>query len=576
MGNVCCSYNKLDFPDAEGKGRGTNRITPEKDLLSSSGSEVMDPSAVSVIAQLGKPALEEIIKQAQDTIANRELCTPKTRLINERHKMFDNEYTFWADFSELPSGNRKHMYRHQLEYPFTPELFFLYSLQQNLESFSKVDDSLDQMEVLNYAALDDIFVMVTKTKTKKILVVEPRSFLVLRVIKRISPTHFIEAQKSVQITGLKDQEPWASLISKQQNLGEIEIAGSEVKTEDGKTLVRTLANVDVLSSTGPMILKPILKGKFSRYHKNTVKEALRFAFKTKEGEFKDLKWFTNDPAELTRILEENRRLTREKRPNLNDLDKEEASDLYRLMNDSSAGTDKEKQPLTGDDSLHVHNSGVAAERKPSDAKPPSRKASEVKLEAPIMVPAKVEDHVHALPQAVPEEKDKPVEVQVAPAHEAPAPVAEAKPAEHHEVDPPGNSPDPAILKHFDVAETKKEEEHAANAPKPDLLKEFDAVQAKKEEAPGNSPDPAILGEFDAAEDKKEAAKPHQNESQVTATTTATEPDQAHPAKAPLDDHPAHDDRPKDASEAAEDKPDEGAEGAEGGKKKKGKKGKKNN
>lgn len=525
MGNVCCNYDKVDFPAAAGEG--THRIAPEKELLSSSSSEMQDPREVNVLGQLGRSAIEDLIRQAQEALRDDGVRIPKNRLVNERFKLFDNEYTFWADFLDLPSGNKKHCYHHLLEYPFTPEMFFLFSLQQTLESFSKVDDSLDQLELLNFAALDDLIITVIKTKTKKILVVEPRSFLVLRVIKRVSPTHFIEAQKSVQLTGLKDQEPWKALLSKQQNLGEIEISAAEVKLDGGKVTAKSLNYVDVLSSTGPMILRPVLKGKFSRYHKNVVKETLKFLMRTKEADYRSLRWFTNDSAELGRIFAENRRIVAEKRPNLNDLEKSEADEVLRMVGELSAAGQNDKLAVTGEESLQVHKSGVAVEKKVSgeafkelkaepkeelkvEEKPASRKASELKAEP------KVEEKPASRKASELKPEDKPASRKQSEKREEevkPAPIiAEGLKKSEVSIDVPINVED-----HVKALPEPVHEVHA----KPIVVGHV-APANDVPPLPDHPREPEATHEPVHAEPAKEEAKPNLDQSNLTAATNATE------------------------------------------------------
>lgn len=395
MGNVCCNYSTADLPNYQ-DGRSIGRIQASKEQLSLSAPEEIDPAKVNVIEQLGQSAIDELLKEAQTALANDSVRIAKNRLVNEKFKLFLNEYSFWADFTDLPSGNKLHIYHHQLEYPFTPEMYFLNSLQHTIESFAKVDDSLDQMDLLNFAAVDDLIVTVSRNKTKKILVVEPRIFLLVRVIKRISRDEILEVQKSIQLTPLSEKEPWKTLITRQVNLAEIKLGAVLLKRENGKTTLKSLANVDPLSSTGPMILKTLLKGKFSKFHKNTVKETLKFLGKAGEKEFSNYHWFSNDSAELTRILEENTKIVAANKPDLNDLEKSEIEEVKGLLQETNpgrvtgGGVLEDHKPAGPEDSTRVFIAGLPAQgvkteeqpasRKQSEAKPASRKQSEAKAE----------------------------------------------------------------------------------------------------------------------------------------------------------------------------------------------------
>lgn len=90
---------------------------------------------------------------------------------------------FWAQLTSIPeSNNLVHHYLVECDMPFSPELIYLFILNINQESFKKLDDSIDEYALLNYQVTENKIVLLTATKTKKILMVQPKFFLVLRVI----------------------------------------------------------------------------------------------------------------------------------------------------------------------------------------------------------------------------------------------------------------------------------------------------------------------------------------------------------------------------------------------------------
>lgn len=364
MGNVCCNYGDLGLGPKGDRPEALNRLQPDAVGAGVKAPEAMiDPRSVSLFDQMGRVALEALVRQGEDFVNNDEVHrNAKNRLVTEKFKLFGSDYSFWADFQDLPSKNKLHCYFHQLEYPFTPELYFLFSLQHTLDSFGRVDDSLDELEVLNFQVQDDMLVKLVRTRTKKIMVIEPRSFLVLSVVKRLSKDKVIEVQKSVQLTTLSAQEPWQRILSEQFNLAELKMSACVVERVEGKTVMRNKSEVDILSSTGPIILKMALKGKFSRMYKNSVKEALRFVLRTGEADFRNLLWFTNAPDELKRILSENKTLAAEANLNMAELDNSEKEEVTSGIRSHSNAGEKEEGAVAPQDSLEVRPETVGERR----------------------------------------------------------------------------------------------------------------------------------------------------------------------------------------------------------------------
>lgn len=56
----------------------------------------------------------------------------------------------------------------------------------------KLDDSVEDYKILNYQITDDVILVVTATKTKKILMIQPRFFVVVRVIKKLPDGSYVE------------------------------------------------------------------------------------------------------------------------------------------------------------------------------------------------------------------------------------------------------------------------------------------------------------------------------------------------------------------------------------------------
>lgn len=322
MGIIYC---KLSQPGEElQKPKQNNALILKKkksELEEKKDNQDLEICDIPLITKIGEDKLNEFLQEAKQAISCDRLLAPEFKLVETNFKLMKTKYSFNADFTELPSGNKLHEYSHTLEYPFTPAMYFLHSLQQTLETFNKIEDSMNELEVLNFASNDNVAILVSRTKTKKIMVIEPRSFIVVRMIHRISEDEFLEVQKSVQLTSLAEEQSFIKLMASQQNLAEIKLGVFSLVQNHGSSVMRVIQQTDILSSTGPFILKVVLKGKFTKFYQNSIKETLKFILETDPSQFSDFLWFTNDVNEIHRIFQENKNRIKKAEICLSELDK---------------------------------------------------------------------------------------------------------------------------------------------------------------------------------------------------------------------------------------------------------------
>ena len=340
MGNICCKYSEPEGQAKKSPILTRIRYDHPAHLDTSNGLRTLEPSEIAIIKNLGDEKINEYLNEAKKAIECDRVRDLKYKLVDTSFKLFNNKYCFYADFPDLPSGNKLHEYSHELEYPFTPAMYFMYSFQQNLEAFNKVDDSLEIMEVLNFSCNNHIAVLISRNKTKKILVIEPRSFIVIRIIQKVSNYEFWEVQKSLQLTSIAEEECFVKMLASQQNLAEIRLGAVSVIEKDSKTIMRSFNQIDILSSTGPTILKLALKGKFTRFYQNTIKETLKFVLNSDPSKFADFLWFTNDVQEINHIFEENKQRVGKAQIVLNELDKLDRKNVSDKLSEVSRQSEK--------------------------------------------------------------------------------------------------------------------------------------------------------------------------------------------------------------------------------------------
>ena len=77
-----------------------------------------------------------------------------------------------------------HYHLSEVEMPFTPDLYNLFQINLNEEVFQRMDNSIESYKIKNFSIDNEYSVQILLTKTKKVLVIQPRYFLIVKVIKR--------------------------------------------------------------------------------------------------------------------------------------------------------------------------------------------------------------------------------------------------------------------------------------------------------------------------------------------------------------------------------------------------------
>ena len=85
----------------------------------------------------------------------------------------------------------------EIDFPFTPAMAYLFMLNLDKEKMTRIDDSIEDFQLMNWQCGTDKIVEITATKTKKILVIQPRFFVVVRIVQRLEDGSFIDHQESI-------------------------------------------------------------------------------------------------------------------------------------------------------------------------------------------------------------------------------------------------------------------------------------------------------------------------------------------------------------------------------------------
>lgn len=145
---------------------------------------------------------------------------------------------------------------------FDPDVALFFDLNADL-----IDTNLDSFEVLRSEQKDDSILMLYRSTTKKVLMIQPRVCLVLRCIRKNRDGSFIDAQKSVEVLGLEDHPDVKPLIEEAgDKLATVHlIATKYTPISSGITLKTSTTKLDVHTSIGLILLKPFIAGSQKKY-----------------------------------------------------------------------------------------------------------------------------------------------------------------------------------------------------------------------------------------------------------------------------------------------------------------------
>ena len=307
MGVVCCRFEKEEPASLQNKNNKPRSITKDdkdelKALIPRNLSDT-EADTTSLFQLLGNEIISQYLASVDGHLLNPETKKPSNVVLDEPLKIFNNSFKLWLELTDLPTGNKLHNYYSECNSVFTPELHYLCNFQTTNNSIKALDDNVDNFELVSYAIKDDIALLITKTRTKKILMIDPKTFFVVRLIRRINKNEFVEFQKSVELTALIQDPKLKSILDSQNNVGKIHVSCVKTFIEGEKRTTKFYSQMDVLSGVGALIVKTAAKGKLRTFQNNQQRGLTEFLLKTTD--FKDFIWYTHDQADIRRIFYEN-------------------------------------------------------------------------------------------------------------------------------------------------------------------------------------------------------------------------------------------------------------------------------
>ena len=140
----------------------------------------------------------------------------------------------------------------------------------------KLSNSINHSEVLcSHTSCDTIYV-VEAIKTKRVLVISPRSMIVLHIYKKIDNDTFIHLMQSVNLTKLIKCKPVAKAYSKLTDVkANIFISGQLIKNYNGFCEIESFSRSDFQLTVGFKLLKPFLIREYVKMLANYSKNCER-------------------------------------------------------------------------------------------------------------------------------------------------------------------------------------------------------------------------------------------------------------------------------------------------------------
>lgn len=317
MGIVCCYDNspQLEFSKSATLNQSVNVLDMK--------------NQVNFIQKLGEANIKRKLNTVPTFVNSYPYKEKPNQLLNDvKIPFYPVLQNFWAKLTPLDSGNQVHHYLTISETPFTPEMIYLYQLNMNKERFQKLDESIDDFMLLNYQVTEDKIILITATKTKKILMIQPRFFVVVRVIQ-LNPDHSItEYQESIQNTVLNEEESVKSFLEQFDNLGNVIFNATQIEKGTECNKLSCYNQIDVLSQVGIKLVQGTLKTKMKKYQQNFLQCLAEFVLLEKD--YNNLIWFTNDSKVITQIFDDNRKLFLDQKFDISKLSPEAQAEIASI------------------------------------------------------------------------------------------------------------------------------------------------------------------------------------------------------------------------------------------------------
>lgn len=285
MGALCCAPVVKDSEPVRPNALEALSSTSAMPSESSKNDLLGDPKT---IVDFARNHFEDPVHSRPENLISDEALnysSEKIKVYFSVEKDLEHEYNTNTQFAEAP-------------YPFSADFHTLAELNNSEDVVKSIDDNVDTYEVFDLWQNGDCLIVVTKIKTVKILTIQPREIIVVKVYQRKGKNQVESAYKSLSHTGLVRSVKYKTLLDLSNNLAIVYFGYSKVEAQKSFNLTK----INALTSVGKMIIKPTVKKSARKHCENGVTEAAKFMMLC---DISNLKWFNQDLEEVREILLEN-------------------------------------------------------------------------------------------------------------------------------------------------------------------------------------------------------------------------------------------------------------------------------
>ena len=288
-----------------------NIKTDFENNLSDVGQENMEEEFITPLLQaLPESYIQSLIKDLNEKMNNFEIIK-KNKILKKNLKALDTPFELYfkqesIQETETSKKRRIHNLFARMASILTPQASMIYDMNSKEELMTKIDDNLQEYKVIRSDRSEDsnTIIQIILMTTKKFLIVKSKSFLTMRIYRRLSESEYVIVGESILRNDLNKQSDLKKIRSEMFNECEVFLTGSKYGNIEGGFSNCNFTRGDFKTSTGNMILKPIFKKTFNTYNTTNIKEFVNFILK----DHQKLIWFDQDEEEIKKVLNAQRQV----------------------------------------------------------------------------------------------------------------------------------------------------------------------------------------------------------------------------------------------------------------------------
>lgn len=274
---------------------------------------------MNLIEILGKANIEGKLKEVVAEIENKKDREGSSYLHNDKTEGGNNEIDMWLETEKTDSEARLHRYRVEMPVPFTPELIQLFLLNLKEEIFTTYNYRAESFQIVDSVIGDDLIVYVVKASFKDHNGAVKRERLVARVVKRLTNNDMLEFSQSVRVTPMVELKEYEEALSKIDNEEKVVLEGCNARKTDQGSQCTWFIRVETDEDLETEELKKNVGKILATNNDRMQLQLTRFAVTVSEND--QLLWFTDDKADVKRIIDENKALLEKSKVDLEELRK---------------------------------------------------------------------------------------------------------------------------------------------------------------------------------------------------------------------------------------------------------------